>query len=140
MHLEPIPLPVHKPGVLLGGMPTVTLSKSEAMFRLAVNVENQVRNLLFIFSNIYAFRYLEEDHIDVPEFIYGVAEVKSSDWIKELAEAWSIRYSSTPSRAFGNEPEKVRHYRIVFLEHGMYELICKGLRMDLVPPEAPSLP
>lgn len=135
MSLKPIPLPVNKPGVPLGGVPTVTLRGSEVVFRTGVHMNDGDWTMVFTFSVVYAFRYLEEDHIDVSEFIYGVAEVESSPWVQKLAVDWAQRYKSDPNRAFGREPELVHHYRIVYLENGMYEVVCKNLKIEISPPE-----
>ena len=135
MSLKPIPLPVNKPRVPLGGVPTVTLRGSKVEFRTSVYIDGADWTMIFAFSFVYAFRYLEEDHLDVTEFIYGIAEVESSPWIKQLADDWIQRYRSDPSRAFGGEPEQVHHYRIVYLENGMYEVVCKNLKIEIFPPE-----
>jgi hypothetical protein len=135
MSLKPIPLPVNKPGVPLGGVPTVTMQGSKKLvFHTGVYIDGVTWTMVFEFSVIYAFRYLEEDHIDVAEFIYGIAEVESSPWIKQLSDDWVQRYKSDPSRAFGREPDKVHHYRVVYLENGMYEVVCKNLKIEIFPP------
>lgn len=134
MGLKRVPLPVNLPGVPLGRVPTVTIRGGEVIFRTTVNVEGAIWTMVFTFSTVYAFRYLEEDHIDVSEFLYGVAEVEDSEWVRKLGDDWVKRYKSQPGRAFGGEPGAVRHYRIVYLENGMYEVVCKNMKLEAFPP------
>jgi hypothetical protein len=130
-----ISLPVNKPGVLLGGIPKVTFQRAKAVFELGVYIDGLIHQLIITFSGVYTFRFVEEDHIDVSEFIYGLAEIEDSSWIESLALRWTRVHKDNLSRVFGGGIEKVHHYRIVFLEHGMYELICKSLTMEVLPPK-----
>jgi len=132
--LREIELPVPGDRVPLGGVPTITMHGLSVKFATGVYIDGAIHTLRFSFTPVYAFRFLEEDHIDTRDFIYGLAEVQDSQWIDTLKGAWVQRYRAEPARAFGSEPDKVRHYRVVYMEHGLYEIVCKDMSVELSPP------
>jgi len=78
------------------------------------------------FETVYGFIYTESEYISTLDYIHGCVEIEKSQWKESLLSAWELRERNR-NEAFGGEPLKVSHFRMYFDEHGMYEILSKGI-------------
>lgn len=89
----------------------------------------EVNSLVSVkFKSVYSFSYIECEYISTLDFCFGLTEVEDSKIKSELLTTWKLRNRDI-DEAFGGEVEKIKHYRIYFDEHGMYNIICKGIEI-----------
>jgi len=83
------------------------------------------------FVRVLDFRFfdfelgLEEQMVNSNDLENGLIEVTDSGLIRAFAAAGSLRRTAVP---IVNE-EDLRHYRIAFDDHGIYDVICLGIEL-----------
>ena len=108
--------------------PEVTFTNSDLTIKYDYVDDNKVVHwVTIIFEFVYGFNYIECDYTNTSNYKFGLVQIVGSDWIKRLENVWSQEYERDLKNIFGGELDKVKHFRIYFDDHGMYDIICKGI-------------
>ena len=88
--------------------------------QIKYNYKETIINLNF--NYVYHFDFCEFDYIKDINWEFGLIEYHKSCLLKDF-------FSGIPSQkisyAFGGEIEKIRHYKLVIDDVGIYNIICK---------------
>lgn len=74
------------------------------------------------FECVYLFNFCDFDYINDVDWKFGLVEYDKSPLLSELFSRISqdkIEY------AFGGKTEKIRHYKLVVDDVGIYNIVCK---------------
>lgn len=84
-------------------------------------------NIEIAFKFVYKYDFVEFNYISDIGWIFGLELQKDSSYIKNF-----INYipQEKLNRAFGGEYEKLKHYRLVIDDVGIYNIICKGIEFS----------
>lgn len=95
------------------------------IIRIKYRFENAIINL--VFYDVYQFDFCEFDYINDADWEFGLTQYSQSPLLKDI-------YSRVPlenhNRAFGGEPNKLRHYKLAVDDVGIYNIICKDFQME----------
>lgn len=103
-----------------------------------IGVVHQNGNLIFeyasenivriIFQYVYKYDFVEFDYINEIDWTFGLELLKDSPYIKNLI---GMMEEEKLQRAFGGEYDKLQHYRLVIDDVGIYNIVCKGMTLDI---------
>lgn len=103
-----------------------------------IGVVHQNGNLVFeyaaedivkiIFQYVYKYDFIEFDYIDEIDWTFGLELLRNSAYIKDLIGRME---EEKLQRAFGGEYNKLQHYRLVIDDVGIYNIVCKGMKLDI---------
>ena len=103
-----------------------------------IGVVHQNGNLIFeyasehivkiIFQYVYKYDFVEFDYINEIDWTFGLELQRDSTYIKDLT---GMMEEEKLKRAFGGEYDKLQHYRLVIDDVGIYNIVCKGMKLDL---------
>ena len=79
------------------------------------------------FHDVYAFDFVEFDYIKELDWQFGLELEENSTYIPQMVQGMP---KESLQRAFSGEYEKMRHYKLVIDDVGMYNVICKGIDMS----------
>jgi len=85
--------------------------------------------IILKFNVLYGFKYTDFEYTNTLDYTYGLVEIENSQWTSEFLDAWAKRDRKTED-AFGKEVSQMHHYRLCFDEYGMYDILCKGFRVE----------
>ena len=88
------------------------------------NYEGATINLNF--SGVYMFDFFEFDYLNDTEWEFGLCEYKESSLLTQIKSGINPQWMQY---AFGGEMDKVRHYKLVIDDVGMYNIVCKNFSL-----------
>jgi hypothetical protein len=111
--------------------PIVEMRNADFVIRYDYRDEARVIHWTKItFGIVYGFKYTEAEYIDTLDYEFGLVELQDSRWIQEMLDIWIRERGGEKELAFGGELDKVHHYRLYFDDKGLYDIICKTLRIE----------
>ena len=87
------------------------------------------RRFQIIFYNVYAFDFMEFDYIRETNWQFGLELQEESLYIQQIVQAMP---KEKLQNAFGGEYEKVKHYKLVIDDVGMYNIVCKDIKLGYI--------
>lgn len=75
------------------------------------------------FNGVYMFDFFEFEYLNDTEWEFGLIEFKESSLLTQIKSRISPQMIQ---RAFGGEMDKVRHYKLVIDDVGIYNIVCKN--------------
>lgn len=87
--------------------------------------ENMIVNLNF--NYVYSFDFCDFDYFNDSNWNFGLVESDESSILKDL---FSRIHKDKIAYAFGGEADKIRHYKLVIDEVGIYNIVCKGFVLE----------
>jgi hypothetical protein len=114
---------------LIESAPSLHMLGADA--RLTYSVEERGKEYCtnILFQTVYGFLYTECEYVNTIEYCFGLVEIENSKWKNEFLDAWIMRERPIED-AFGGESFQVKHYRVYFDEYGMYDILCKNLKIE----------
>jgi hypothetical protein len=90
------------------------------------------RRTKLTFRNVLDFRFREHElglsWTDLDSSKFGLIEIEASELLAQFVAAGRVR-----SRSSGSIKEAdLRHYRIVFDDHGRYDIVCTNLQIETI--------
>lgn len=82
-----------------------------------------------VFNCVYAFDFVEFDYINGVGWNFGLELQNNSMYIEKIVRNMT---KDKLQRAFGGEYQKLKHYKLVIDEVGMYNVICKDIGLNTV--------
>jgi len=79
-----------------------------------------------IFKNVYAFDFIEFDYIGETSWQFGLELQEKSLYVQQIVREMPKKIAQ---KAFGGEYEKVKHYKLVIDDVGIYNIVCKDIKM-----------
>ncbi len=105
--------------------PTMNFDGTNAI----ISYGDEATTITLNFSVLYGFQYVDFEYINTLDYTFGLVEIENSQWTSEFIEAWAQR-DRNKEDAFGKEASQILHYRLCFDEYGMYDILCKELRVE----------
>lgn len=88
---------------------------------------NEGKIFEILFNCVYIFDFVEFDYINEVGWTFGLELQNDSVYIEKLI-------CSLPKeklqKAFGGDYKKLQHYKLVIDDVGMYNIICKDIKLD----------
>lgn len=98
---------------------------SGSKIRIKYCFENAIINL--VFYSVYQFDFCEFDYISDRDWEFGLTQYSQSPLLQDLCSRVPVLERD---RAFGGEPHKLQHYKLVVDDVGIYNIICKDFQIE----------
>lgn len=89
--------------------------------QIKYNYEDSI--IVLEFDEVYLFDFCDFDYLNDVEWQFGLVEYNESPLLKKLISRISPHRIQ---RAFGGDLEKIRHYKLVVDDVGIYNIVCKS--------------
>lgn len=90
---------------------------------------NEDKIVKITFFCVYAFDFVEFEYINEMGWVFGLELQNNSAYIERMV---SNMTEEKKQRAFGGEYKKIKHYKLVIDDVGMYNIICKDIDVSFV--------
>lgn len=96
-------------------------------FKISIKYYFENSIITLAFYSVYQFDFCDFDYISDTHWEFGLTRYSQSPLLEDL-------YSRVPfenyNRAFGGELYKIQHYKLVIDDVGIYNIICKDLKIE----------
>lgn len=93
--------------------------------KVKYHFENAIISL--VFNSVYKFDFCEFDYICETHWEFGLTQYSQSPLLDAL---FSIVPFENRNRAFGGKLQKLRHYKLVVDDVGIYNIICRDFQIE----------